>query len=291
MPVRAGSKSYAVANVAYVCQWFGTLLLVALLIASSAAQAGVFIAVPESMMPTMKRIASQASRKTGIELRARAGEESALIAEVSRGELPFAIVCRTLSDTERSAVEAHLIGYDGVALIVNGRNPVENLETDQITEIYAQRITRWKSVGGADKQIVPIMKEAQTLPISAAGSLLPSLKTPDSGAHVVNADLPAILFVAVDPYAVGYVGIAEATRLISEGARIKVITIGGKAPVPEHLRSGAYPYSWPVYLVTSHITNRRLTEADQRMKTFLLGPEGKRAWADAGVAPARGDKP
>jgi len=235
----------------------------------------------------MKRMASHASEKTGMEWRVRTGEEASLIADVSRGKFPFAMVCRSLSDKERASVGAHLIGYDGIAVIVNGRNPVENLEAAQIAEIYAQRITRWKNVGGADKQIVPVVKEKQTLPQGAAGNLFIPLHAPDKGVHVVNADLPAILFVAVDPYAISYVGITEATRLIAEGARIKVINIDGKLPAPELLRNGAYSLSWPVYLITS----RRLNESGSRVKAFLLGLEGARALAEAGLVSARGDKP
>jgi phosphate transport system substrate-binding protein len=285
--VQARSMTNAVAIALHACHRLRVVSLACLLIASSGAQAGAFIAGPENMMPVMASLASRASEISGMALRARTGEESSLITDVSRGKLPFAIVCRPLSDTERSSVESHLVGYDGVAVIVNGRNPVKNLETVQIAEIYTQRITRWNSVGGADKQIVPIVKETQILPRGVVGSLLPSSKTSEKGIHVVNADLPAILFVAVDPYAVGYVGIGEATRLIAEGARIKVITIGGKAPIPALMRNGAYPLSWPVYLITS----RRLTEAERRIKTFLLGPNGRRAFAEAGVASVRDDKP
>lgn len=252
------------------------------LFASGGAQAEVVVAGPERAAPALASLAPQAARSVGVAVRVRAGNEGTLLADVSRGTVSLAIIDRDLSAAERTAVEARLIGYNGVAVIVNGRNPVTGLNADQLTGIFAQRIVSWKGVGGADKPIMRILKDASRLPRRAVGSLLSSLGAVEAGAagaQVVNDDLPAILFVAVDPYAIGYVGIADATKLISEGARVKIVAISGKTPEQNDVRSGAYSLSWPVYLVSS----RSLTEEARRMKAFLLGSEGRRILAETGV--------
>ena len=43
-----------------------------------------------------------------------------------------------------------VFAYDGIAVIVNDKNPVENLTKDQIKAIYTGRITNWREVGGED---------------------------------------------------------------------------------------------------------------------------------------------
>lgn len=263
-------------------------VVAAAVVSGGAAQAEIVLPATECIFPNVERLASLIAGRAGLKVRVRAVEEQALLAGVTRGTVPLAFLCGPLPGPERSGMETHLVGYDGIAVIVNGRNPVADLERARLAGIYAQRIASWKDAGGGgDKPIVRIVKEARNLPRGPLGDLLSSPEGADSGAHVVNADLPAILFVAVDPYAIGYVGIAEAALLISEGARVKTVAIDGKAPSPEQVRSGAYPLAWPVYLVA----NRSLPGPESRLKAFLLGQEGRRALAEAGMLPARDGMP
>ena len=105
-----------------------------------------------------------------------------------------------------------------LAIIVNGRNPVSTLERDQVAAIYQQRIQRWREVGGVDRPIVRLTQGVSPF-AGASGS------EPVSGvsARPVSSDLATILFVAVDPYAIGYVSAATARQLIREGARIRIV--------------------------------------------------------------------
>jgi phosphate transport system substrate-binding protein len=261
-------------------------LLIGLALAGGA-RAEVILTGPEGMQYGMTRLAPLVSARTGIKLRIMASEESILLAKVAQGTIPFAILCRHLSDAESAAVQTHLLGHDGVAVIVNGRNPVTGLSSLQLKDIYAQRLASWREAGGAEKPIVRVVKDTRALPAVAA-QWLPALSSrPAPGTHVVNDDLPAILFVAVDPYAIGYVGVAEATRLIQEGARVRAIAIDGNLPTPTRLRSGAYPIAWPVQLVSA----RRLSDVERRLQAFLLAPEGRRALAEAGVLVAEDESP
>lgn len=258
-----------------------------LALASGVARAEVVLSGPQGMRYSMTRLAPLIAARTGIELRIIADEERVPLSKVAQGAIPFAILCRNLSDAESAGVQTHLLGYDGVAVIVNGRNPVTGLTLEQMTDIYAQRLASWRDAGGADKPIMRAVRDSRGLPPIVARWLpaLPSPPAPDT--HVVTDDLPAILFVAVDPYAIGYVGAAEATRLILEGARVRAIAINGELPTPAHLRSGAYPIAWPVRLASA----RRLSEAERRLQAFLLSPEGRRALAEAGVLTAEDQGP
>lgn len=119
----------------------------------------------------------------------------------------------------------------GIVVIVNGRNPVAALRPEQVTDIYAQRVRRWAALGGRDKPIVRLVKRGVHPAASEfARSLGSAAGDGRSDAHLVDGDLAAILFVAVDPYAIAYVSAVEAERLIGEGVRIKIV-----------LRSDAHP--------------------------------------------------
>ena len=49
---------------------------------------------------------------------------------------------------------------NGIAIIVNPENSVENLSMDDISKIYTGEITNWKELGAEDAPIVPIGREA-----------------------------------------------------------------------------------------------------------------------------------
>ena len=53
-----------------------------------------------------------------------------------------------------------MLAYDGIAMIVNPANPVQELDLETIAKIYTGEITNWKDVGGNDAEIVLIGREA-----------------------------------------------------------------------------------------------------------------------------------
>ena len=83
------------------------------------------------------------------------------ITAVSEGRCDIGLSSRALKDSE---VESGLVGtvlaYDGIAVIVNPANTVEDLDIETIAKIYTGEITNWSEVGGADAEIVLVGREA-----------------------------------------------------------------------------------------------------------------------------------
>ena len=83
------------------------------------------------------------------------------ITAVSEGRCDIGLSSRALKDSE---VESGLVGtvlaYDGIAVIVNPANTVEDLDLGTIAKIYTGEITNWSEVGGADAEIVLVGREA-----------------------------------------------------------------------------------------------------------------------------------
>lgn len=71
---------------------------------------------------------------------------------------------RKLTSTERKSIEAPIsefpIAIESVVFYVNDSNPVRELTTAQIRDIYTSKIDNWKSVGGQDLPITLVSLES-----------------------------------------------------------------------------------------------------------------------------------
>ena len=54
------------------------------------------------------------------------------------------------------------VALDGLAVVVNPKNPVSQLTLDQLAGVFTGKITRWKQVGGNDAQIVVLSREVNS---------------------------------------------------------------------------------------------------------------------------------
>ena len=60
---------------------------------------------------------------------------------------------------KRLLVQGTTIAYDGIALLVNPKNPVNNISLEDVKKIYTGEITNWKELGGDDSPIVVVSRE------------------------------------------------------------------------------------------------------------------------------------
>ena len=61
---------------------------------------------------------------------------------------------------DETDVEAITVCLDGIAVVVNNANGVEDLSLEQLAGIFSGEITNWSEVGGSDGEIVVIGREA-----------------------------------------------------------------------------------------------------------------------------------
>lgn len=65
------------------------------------------------------------------------------IDDAIRGKCDFAMVSRDLEDYEAELLGYEAIARDGIAVIVNGENPVTNITMEQIKDIFSGEMTEW----------------------------------------------------------------------------------------------------------------------------------------------------
>ncbi|WP_291633143.1 substrate-binding domain-containing protein [Clostridium sp.] len=59
-------------------------------------------------------------------------------------------------ESDNKDIEAEILAYDGVGIIVNNSNNVNSLGTSQLKKIYTGNIVNWEQLKGESKMIVPV---------------------------------------------------------------------------------------------------------------------------------------
>ena len=159
---------------------------------------------------------------TGITVSYNATGSGAGIQAVFEGRCDIGLSSRRLKDEEKAkGLEETILAYDGIAIIVNSQNPVNGLNLETIAKIYTGEITNWKEVGGNDRQIVLIGREAGSGTRDGFESI-----TGTEGKCKYRQELTStgdvITSVASNPAAIGYASLASVKNTV------KAVTVGGE---------------------------------------------------------------
>ena len=94
-------------------------------------------------------------KNEGIEVSYNGSGSGAGIKAVQSGTCDIGLSSRNLKAEEiKAGLKGTVLAYDGIAVIVNPENTVEDLTVEQIAAIYTGEITNWSEVGGNDAEIV-----------------------------------------------------------------------------------------------------------------------------------------
>ncbi|MDR0822994.1 MAG: phosphate ABC transporter substrate-binding protein [Endomicrobium sp.] len=150
-----------------------------------------------------------------------------------------------------------VVGYDGLAVLVNKNNPIEELTMEQLRDIFTGKITNWKELGGDDLKIVILSRESNSgthLFFKEQVLRLGNVNAKDEFSyHSLLMPSSTAIFDEIEqnPHAIGYVGMGFANNLVKT---IKVAqTKGAEAILPtmDNVLSWKYPISRPLYLYTN----------------------------------------
>ena len=147
------------------------------------------------------------------------------------------------------------IATDALIFVVNSENPVDNLTTEQIRDIYSGRITNWKEVGGADAPIAAFQRNP------GAGSQALMLKLVMGDREMMDpiegfvATEMGELMKAVKSYdnsanAIGY-SVYYYANDMKKAEGLKILSVDGVMPSAKTIASGKYPHLNPYYAAIS----------------------------------------
>jgi len=165
------------------------------------------------------------------------------IAAVLEGRSDIGLSTRALTAEEAENLAATAVAIDGIAMIVNHANPVENLSVEQIKKIYTGEIANWQAVGGNDAPLVCIGREAAS---GTRDGFETVTDTKDSCLYTqeLTSAGDVIQTVSANPNAIGYASLASVKDTV------KTLKVDGILPTTKTIQNGEYEVCRDFLLVT-----------------------------------------
>ena len=174
------------------------------------------------------------------------------------GSTDVIIASRDISRNEKASatelgvtLETSPLAIDALVFIVNPKNPVKNLTSDQVRRIYTGEITNWKEVGGVDHAITPYIRDADSGSQEKMETLVMEGLTMIDGEY-----MPEIIGSMMDSpyrqlefneYGIAYTPFFYRTAMVRDLSNVTMLSIDGVAPTKESLRSNKYSFVSSIY--------------------------------------------
>jgi phosphate transport system substrate-binding protein len=177
------------------------------------------------------------------------GSYTGLVALLNGG-IDIAMMSRDLNfDEFNLELRSHLIGIEGVAIVVNPQLGIQNLTLEQLSAIFEGSISNWSELGGPNKRIHLYGRADGSTTrgfvedvVMRGAAFDRKLTVCDSATHLANE-------VSGDPYGIGYLTI----RNLSD--QVKAVAINGVEISDKTLLLKLYPLARDMFLVSKSTAN------------------------------------
>lgn len=222
------------------------------------------------------------------------------LVDLSEGRSRLAVISREPNESEVEALSAgeadfitRTVAHDALAVIVHGDNPIEDLTTGQLRDIYTGKITNWRELGGEDRAIRPLVRDRNSGTYEVFQDMV--LDGAEYGESVYPCSTMAALvgIAGAYPSAIGITGllITNSSRSSATMGYYKTIRIaeeeGGSylLPTQHKLLQELYPLRRPLVLCYFKRSSLEVNLVSGFV-TFLTAVKGQQIAIDEGVVPA-----
>lgn len=195
---------------------------------------------------------------------------------LASGSVDIGNSSRKVKDEEKSkGLVENIIALDGIAVITDKENPVNDLTTEELTKIYTGEIQNWSELGGKDEAIVVIGRENGSGTRDAFEELL---KVKDACKYAQELDTTGGVLAKVSSVsgAIGYVSLDVVDDTVT------AVRLEGVEATEENILSGAYVLQRPFVMATKG----EVSAQNDLVKTwfdYIASDEGKEIVKGAGL--------
>lgn len=216
------------------------------------------------------------AKNPNISLQIQAPGSSAGIKAVNDGSAQIGMSSRELKGDELTwGLVATPIAYDGIAVVVNPSNPVSNLTTDQVNQIFSGKITNWKEVGGPDKEILLVIREAGSGTRDAFEEIVKLFEEKDGKKVSTVAEDKAIIADSTNAITQNVAGKTNAIGYVSLGSlnteTTRPLQLNGVDCTAENVKNKTYAIARPFLLLTKGTPKAEI----QSVLDYILSADGQ----------------
>ncbi|MDI3516455.1 MAG: phosphate transport system substrate-binding protein [Thermotogota bacterium] len=178
-----------------------------------------------------------------------------------------------------------VIGYDGIAVIVNKSLPIDSIDRETLKKIYTGKVSTWNQIDPSlpKKRIAVYSRNTASGTFETWESKVLEGERMAPWVQMLESTQAEIEAIKRNPYAIGYVGFGYVTD------EVKVLKVEGVAPEIGTILSGEYPISRPLF-VFFDLSRFENTWPESgvvaRYIRFIVSPEGQKLVKEAGYVPA-----
>ena len=172
---------------------------------------------------------------------------------------------------------AHVVAFDGLAVIVNPKNKIRSLTMSDIAAIYTGKITNWKQLGGDDAKIVVVSRDTNSGTYETFNELVLKKAKIVKDAEYVGSNGQARTRVNTTKDAIAYVGLGFVDDTV------KPLSVEGILPNTKSITSGKYPIARQLFMFTNGYP--KMGGDIFNFVTLHLSGEGREIISDLGYIP------
>jgi phosphate transport system substrate-binding protein len=191
-----------------------------------------------------------------------------------------------LEKAKELGVEFNLtpIGRDAFVFFVNKNNPIENITSLQIRDIYSGEITNWNEINGINETIIAYQRPENSGSQTALQIIMEKRQIMEPIKETLAGGMGEIID-RVSSYinyknAIGYSFLFFTTEMV-KNQEIKLLGIDGIFPSKETIQNNTYPFSGLFYAIT--LGNE--TENVRKFIDWILSAQGQYLIEKTGYVP------
>jgi phosphate transport system substrate-binding protein len=161
-----------------------------------------------------------------------------------------------------------VVAFDGIAVIVNKANPIDELSLDQVRQIFTGQVEDWTAVGGMPGAISVYTRNTASGTYKDFQKMAMHSEDYATSSQKMAGNEQIASEVSKNPNGIGYVGLAYVDM-----PGVKVIRVNGSLPSKKSIREGKYPYARETYYL---INANKPNPLAQKFIDFTLSDEGQK---------------
>lgn len=260
------------------------LTLLVLISATAADTATLVVKGSTTILPIAQRVAEAFEQHSeDVKVWVSGGGSAEGILALVLGEADIATSSSFISEHELMLAQQRnvypvpfRIANDCILPIVHTSNPLRDISSDDLRDIYRGRITNWNQLGGPDLAIEVISRDLASGTYEVWHDIIME-REPIATEHTLkHSSADVVRAVSTNPGAIGYIS------LVYLNSYIKPLKVNGVMGSRKTVRDGTYLINRPLFMFTSNWPEGRRLE----FINFVLDPDkGQEIVKQGGLIP------